>query len=288
MAKKSTSTIGVKAELKNSLLLNRFMLKLLGVRQLDKLTQMLGGSDSEGYNEDGGTKFCTLLSNLIDDGTGITLDELQEYDRNIVRHTEEINQGRTDKVRWKHFQYIELLMMEAYLDRYFRDADALAEAITRYCNTVFCQTPEGNYTKPFKGKKVTADELRKVAVWCATGSGKTLMMHVNLKQVLHYAQKYHRKGFDNMLLVTPKEGLSRQHIEELKLSGFSALAFNKSNAAWTTQDCVQVIEVTKLKDENGPTTVDVAAFEENNIVLVDEAHNAQGGDTQKPYRDQLS
>lgn len=68
MAKKSTSTIGVKAELKNSLLLNRFMLKLLGVRQLDKLTQMLGGSDSEGYNEDGGTKFSTLLSNLIDDG----------------------------------------------------------------------------------------------------------------------------------------------------------------------------------------------------------------------------
>ena len=111
MAKKSTSTIGVKAELKNSLLLNHFMLKLLGVRQLDKLTQMLGGSDSEGYNEDGGTKFCTLLSNLIDDGSGITLDELQEYDRNIVRHTEEINQGRTDKVRWKHFQYIELLMM---------------------------------------------------------------------------------------------------------------------------------------------------------------------------------
>lgn len=288
MAKKSTSTIGVKAELKNSLLLNHFMLKLLGVRQLDKLTQMLGGSDSEGFNEDGGTKFCTLLSNLIDDGSGITLDELQEYDRNIVRHTEEINQGRTDKVRWKHFQYIELLMMEAYLDRYFHDADALAEAITRYCNTVFCQMPEGNYTQPFKGKKVTADELRKVAVWCATGSGKTLMMHVNLKQVLHYAQKYHRKSFDNMLLVTPKEGLSRQHIEELKQSGFSALAFNKSNAAWTTQDCVQVIEVTKLKDENGPTTVDVAAFEENNIVLVDEAHNAQGGDTQKPYRDQLS
>ncbi len=138
MAKKSTSTIGVKAELKNSLLLHRFMLKLLGVRQLDKLTQMLSGSDSEGYNEDGGTKFCTLLSNQIDGSTGITLDELQEYDRNIVRHTEEINQGRTDKVRWKHFQYIELLMMEAYLDRYFHDADTLAEAITRYCNTVFC------------------------------------------------------------------------------------------------------------------------------------------------------
>ena len=69
MAKKSTSTIGVKAELKNSLLLHRFMLKLLGVRQLDKLTQMLSGSDSEGYDEDGGTKFCTLLSNLIDDGS---------------------------------------------------------------------------------------------------------------------------------------------------------------------------------------------------------------------------
>lgn len=288
MAKKTTSTIGVKAELKNSLLLHQFMLKMLGVSQLDKLTDMLSGSDSEGYNDEGGTKFCTLLSYHIADNSSITLDELQVYDKNIVRHTEEINQGRTDKVRWKHYQYIELLMMEAYLDRYFHDADALAEEITRYCNTIFGLMSEGNYTPPFKNKKVTADELRKVAVWCATGSGKTLMMHVNLKQVLYYAQKYHRKDFDNMLLVTPKEGLSRQHIEELKMSGFDPVVFSKNNAAWTTRDSVQVIEVTKLKDENGPTTVDVAAFEENNLVLVDEAHNAQGGDTQKPYRDRLS
>ncbi|MGN0256815.1 MAG: DEAD/DEAH box helicase family protein [Bacteroides sp.] len=289
MAQKTTiSTKGVKAELRNSLLLHRFMLNLLGVRQLDRLTDMLCGSDSEGNSLDGGTKFCTLLSHHITEASRITLDQLQEYDRNIVQHTEEINQGRTDKVRWKHFQYLELLMMEIYLDRYFRDADALAKEITRYCDTFFCQMPEGNYTQPFRGKKVTAEELRKVAVWCATGSGKTLMMHVNLRQVLHYAQKYHRKDFDNMLLVTPKEGLSRQHIEELKMSGFSPLAFNKSNQAWTTRDCVQVIEVTKLKDENGPTTVDVAAFGENNFVLVDEAHNAQGGDTQKPFRDRLS
>ena len=127
MAKKTTSTIGVKAELKHSLLLHRFMLRLLGVSQLDKLTDMLGGSDSEGYNEDGSTKFCTLLSYQIAENSGISLDELQEYDKNIVHHTKEINEGRTDKVRWKHYQYIELLMMEAYLDRYFRDADALAE-----------------------------------------------------------------------------------------------------------------------------------------------------------------
>lgn len=286
--KATTSSVGVKAELKNSLLLHRFMLNLLGVRQLDRLTGMLSGTDNEGYSEDGGTKFCTLLSRYFSDDTSITLDQLQEYDRNIVNHTEEINEGRTDKVRWKHFQYIELLMMEAYLDRYFRDADALAEEITRYCNIYFSLKCEGNYTSPFRSKRVTADELRKVAVWCATGSGKTLMMHVNLKQVMHYAQKYHRKDFDNMLLITPKEGLSRQHIEELKMSGFSPLAFNKNNSAWTTRDCVQVIEVTKLKDENGPTTVDVAAFGENNLVMVDEAHNAQGGDTQKPFRDRLS
>ena len=288
MAKKTTSTIGVKAELKHSLLLHRFMLRLLGVSQLDKLTDMLGGSDSEGYNEDGSTKFCTLLSYQIAENSGISLDELQEYDKNIVHHTKEINEGRTDKVRWKHYQYIELLMMEAYLDRYFRDADALAEEITRYCNSIFGLMSEGNYTLPFKDKKITADELRKVAVWCATGSGKTLMMHVNFKQVLHYAQKYNRKDFDNWLLVTPKDVLSRQHILDMKQSGFDAIVFSKNNSAWTTSNCVQVIEVTKLKDINGPTSVDVAAFGENNLVLVDEAHNAQGGDTQKPYRDRLS
>ena len=34
------------------------------------------------------------------------------------------------------------------------------------------------------------DEMNKLAFWCATGSGKTLMMHIHLKQYLYYCEKY--------------------------------------------------------------------------------------------------
>lgn len=34
-----------------------------------------------------------------------------------------------------------------------------------------------------------ADELNKIAFWNATGSGKTLLLHVNIHQYLHYFQQ---------------------------------------------------------------------------------------------------
>lgn len=52
----------------------------------------------------------------------------------------------------------------------------------------------------------------------ATGSGKTLIMHINYWQIL----KYSDKPWDNIILITPNEGLSKQHYDELKLSGIPA------------------------------------------------------------------
>ena len=39
----------------------------------------------------------------------------------------------------------------------------------------------------------TEADLNKVAFWSATGSGKTLLMHVNVLQYRHYAGKYRQK-----------------------------------------------------------------------------------------------
>ncbi len=61
----------------------------------------------------------------------------------------------------------------------------------------------------------TEDDLRKIAFWMATGSGKTLLMHINY----HQFQRYKLFSPDNILLITPNEGLSRQHCEELQKSG---------------------------------------------------------------------
>ena len=47
----------------------------------------------------------------------------------------------------------------------------------------------------------------------ATGSGKTLLMHCNIRQYMRYATKAGRKNeLNRVILLTPNEGLSRQQI----------------------------------------------------------------------------
>ncbi len=82
--------------------------------------------------------------------------------------------------------------------------------------------------------------MNKLAFWNATGSGKTLILHVNILQYLHYFQAGNAHLFpDRMILLTPNEGLSRQHLEEFRESGINAHVFDKnqtvrcSRAGWT-------------------------------------------------------
>ena len=49
-------------------------------------------------------------------------------------------------------------------------------------------------------------DLSKLAFWMATGSGKTRLLHLNYRQFNHY----NRESLDNILLITPNEGLSQQ------------------------------------------------------------------------------
>ena len=91
-------------------------------------------------------------------------------------------------------------------------------------------------------------------------------------------------------MITPNEGLSKQHREEFELSNISANYFDKnslSNAPvqltmntmqGTNQDfTVDIIEITKLAEEDGDKTIAVAAFETNNLILVDEGHRGTSG-----------
>ena len=57
----------------------------------------------------------------------LTRQRLREYDRNIFEHTERINVKRDKAIRWRYFQYLALLFVEIYLDRYFGDEGGLAE-----------------------------------------------------------------------------------------------------------------------------------------------------------------
>ena len=132
-------------------------------------------------------------------------------------------------------------------------------------------------------------DLRKLAFWNATGSGKTLLMHVNLQQIKYYWKKrfLHQK-FDQIILLTPNEGLSRQHLEELQESGIEAELFDKNARRFYSAETVQVIEITKLRKEAGKETVSIDAFEGTNLVFVDEGHRGSSGEEFLAMRRQLA
>jgi len=258
------------------LVLNRWMLTFFNTEKLADLKLRLGDDRHEGIGEDGQSKFFHELMHGLFNPNLIAEADLRRYDLSIVRYwqaiTAERNKLEGHVLQMKYFQYLSLLFSEIYLDWYFNKRQALLagvnEQMTRY------RGEQG--AEPFRD--FVADDLNKVAFWNATGSGKTLLLHVNIKQYLHYFQAGHSSSHpDKIILLTPNEGLSRQHLEELKLSGFPAQHFNK-NQTLKYPGMVEVIDINKLGDEMGDKTVAVEAFQGNNLVLVDEGHRGTGKD----------
>jgi len=115
----------------------------------------------------------------------------------------------------------------------------------------------------------------------ATGSGKTILMHFNYRQFLHYNQK----PLDNILLVTPDEKLSQQHIENMQEVGIPCARFNLENSGLETvsRNSVRVIEITKLVEQKkgSGVSVPVEYFQGNNLIFVDEGHRGASSEAKK-------
>lgn len=272
------------ARLQEALVLHKYILKLFGCNDLEGLSRDLKDPALEGVDDEGVSKlYHAMKSRLFHDNIGT--EKLLEYDRNIVRHTNEINEHRREKIQWKYFQYLALLFTEIYLDRYFSDKAKLLEDINGFLRDDFNFRPETWHGMP----EFTEDDLNKVAFWCATGSGKTLMMHINIKQYLYYADKHNAKKLNRILILTPNEGLSKQHLQELQESNFQAELFSKqAQGGLFVGKSIEVIDINKLADTDGDKTVAVECFEGNNLVLVDEGHKGSGGEVWKGYRNILT
>ena len=274
------------AKLQEALVLFKYILSLLGSKDLAALSNDLKDPALEGVDDEGTSRiFCALKAHLYTD-TEISEEQLQEYDRHIVKYTKEINERRTEKIVWKYYQYLALLFTEIYLDRYFSDKQALLDNINIFLRDDFNFRQETWHDMP----PFTDDDLNKLAFWCATGSGKTLMLHVNIKQYLYFAEKHHAKKLNRILILTPNEGLSNQHVKELHASGFYAELFSKNGQGgfFGGKHTVEVIDINKLADTDGDKTVAVDSFEGNNLVLVDEGHRGSGGEVWKGFRNKLT
>ena len=271
----------------DKLVLNRYMLRLFEVRDFEALAGPLRDPALEGLTEDGAHRYLGAL-NLLWDRTELPRALLRELDGRLVAHTRALNERRPAPVVWKYFQYLALLFAEVYLERYFRDPGGLRDGLNEELARANADLPKAHRLPDYE-----PDDLRRLAFWNATGSGKTLLMHVNILQYrARLAAAGRERELNRTILLTPNEGLSRQHLAELAAAGIAARPFRPdAPAGLYDRDAVDVLEVTKLREEAGEKTVAVGAFGGDNLVLVDEGHRGAGSSKDTgwmTYRNRLS
>ncbi|MFH8108104.1 MAG: DEAD/DEAH box helicase family protein, partial [Candidatus Aenigmatarchaeota archaeon] len=151
------------------LILNKYLLSLFGVSEAKELFDKLKDV-KEGFDEDGRSYFVNALQ--VFENLKISEDELLRYDQNIQSYVRKISFSR-EYINLKYFQYLAVLFTEIVLDnlknRKIKFLDELNEFLEKY--------------KQEKGIRLidsfTENDLKKLAFWMATGSGKTLIMHIN-------------------------------------------------------------------------------------------------------------
>ena len=163
---------------------------------------------AEGYGSDGRSH---LVARLLS-GSALRLDPdlLCEHDANVRRHLDAINANRPEPIIPRYFQLLSLLATEHYLHLYFRRRGELLKQLNAHVharNTLrFNEREYPDYSM---------SDLRKLALWMATGSGKTLLFHLHYLQFLHHCDE----KLDNILLITPNPDLTDQHMAEMEASG---------------------------------------------------------------------
>ena len=103
------------ARLQEALVLHKYILNLFGCKDLEALSRDLKDPALEGVDDErlrvgasagmGTSRFYYVLKQHQYD-LHISQEKLFECDKNIVSHTNEINERRPEKIQWKYYQYL--------------------------------------------------------------------------------------------------------------------------------------------------------------------------------------
>lgn len=261
------------------LVLSNFISSQFGYNNIDDLFALL--KDDYKYDtldEYNHTKYYSEFCIVIADKQ--LKDKISEYDYNIVSHLEHINKERLIKIKLKYYQYLYLLFVEYYLDKYFNNKNELLAELNDFVDRFY----NDDFSYKLSEYKYSEDDLNSIALWSATGSGKTILMHINFLQYKHYSKNKYNKE-NSYILITPNERLSYQHIEEFTLSNIESDRFNKMHGLGS--DYISVIENTKLAEKEGVEQIAVESLGNDNVVFVDEGHRGTKGDTWLENRKKL-
>lgn len=252
----------------------------LGYQDTRELLADLAQVD-EGFDADGRSHALARLVSRSGQFRGIDADDLKGYDQNIRISLAVMNEGRAERITLRYFQYLAALYAEIYLDHRWNRTGAFLDSLN---DSVRERNLGRRPSEPTYHEFDEAD-LDKLALWMATGSGKTLLLHLNYRQFL----RYNRKPLDNVILITPNEGLSEQHLTDMALSNIPCCRFELDGRPAIDAYTVQVTEITKLVMEKRGEgqSVPVEAFEGNNLIFVDEGHKGSGGEAWRQARDAI-
>ena len=232
----------------------------------------------EGFDPEGRSHVFARLASRAGQMRELAVTDLERYDDNIRECLAGMNAGRSRPITLRYFQYLAALCAEIFLDRYFNSPDALLGSLNE-----FVESLNSNRHASDRVDRFERSDLKKLAFWMATGSGKTLLMHMNYRQFM----RYNRAPLDNILLITPNEGLSQQHLDEMEASGIPAVRFdlNENDLFSSAPGVVKVTEITKLvmeKTDKGER-IPVEALEGNNLIFVDEGHKGTSSKDAKTW-----
>jgi hypothetical protein len=287
-------------DFQDKLVLNQWLISLFGIdpfteyhvngrprrpfhRLKDALTRPTG-DPKEGRDQDGLHYFYHDLSRsglLEQEAAGLTNEDLLRYEEGIGTVTRKVMEAERG-FDWKYFQWLCLLFTEIYLERYFHEREQLLQNLNAFVDRF-----NSHWTAYEDIPSYEEDDLNKVCVQMATGSGKTLLMHAQLMQFRRYAEEAGKDGdFRRALLVTPNERLSSQHIQEVQATqNLHATNFLTERTSLFGQasglDRLDVIDIHNLKDEEGDKSIATRSLGDSNLLLVDEGHRGMSGSKNK-------
>ncbi|MGP1347478.1 MAG: DEAD/DEAH box helicase family protein [Phycisphaerales bacterium] len=303
VSKKAGRRVKPRMDFHGQMVLFRWALGHFGVEDLNQFKErfQMSPDSAGGIDERTGLHrfYETIAGALptVSDGKMLPLDRLQAYEQNLLEHTQAINTARVKHsqaaIEWKYHQYLALLFTELFLDRYFADAGSLRDELNGVIaahNERVGDATHPDWVAPFPTQPTGDDDadasrqLARLAFWCATGAGKTLLMHMHIRQFKWYHERAHKAGkwvkLDQVILVTPNDGLSEQHARELIWAGFDVVTVGEAGVdglfADQARKAVKILSIHKFREDHGKSTVATEAFEGCNLVLVDEGHRGAG------------
>ena len=250
--------------LTDDLVLPDFFADKLGYENFSSLLDTLKDAE-EGYNSNGISHFCEMISSKGKD--------ISNYDVRIKGYVQKVSYGRGHGFRLKYYQYLAVLFTEMYFELFFSDHSNEKHKFINEINSFINKTNKGG------SRKLSSKDFKppKLAYYMATGSGKTIVMHINYIQYLEHAMKSDIR-IDNCVLITPSDHMTRQHIDELTKSGIEAIEFNGLTLETYTssKSLIKVVDINKLKmsetKKGSGVTIDISGFGTHNLILVDEGH----------------